>query len=181
MKQFVMVVFAAVIVLGAGSAAYAKSSQSPVAGDLEVDGSMVLATGPGDYDSGFGINFGAGYALASVDRNLQARVDLSYLQFKKDYRWGKGEYDRIPIILSARYYLPPFDKLRLFGQAGVITSIDSYDTASHDSKNEIRIGLAPAVGVEFLINPKLGFFAMTRAHLITDSYMSMHFGVAAYF
>ncbi|HTG01097.1 MAG TPA: outer membrane beta-barrel protein [Nitrospirota bacterium] len=181
MKHIIIACLAVILAFGPGTAAFAKSGQASAPGDAEVDGSLVLSTGPGDYDGGVGINFGAGYALASVDRNLQARVDLSYLQFKKDYPWGTGDYSRVPIILSARYYLPPFDKLRFFGQAGVITSIDTYDTSSRESKREIRIGLAPAVGVEFMINPKFGFFAMTRAHLITDSYMSMHFGVAAYY
>jgi hypothetical protein len=181
MKRIIIVSLTTILVLGSGSVVFGKSGSSPAGGYIEVDGAMVMATGPGDYDSGISVNIGAGYALASVDRNLQARVDLSYLQFKKNYSWGKGEYTRVPLTLSARYYLPPFDKLRLFGQAGVTTSVDSFDTASHDSKKEIRIGLAPAVGVEFLINPKLGFFAMTRAHLMTDSYMSMHFGVVSYF
>jgi opacity protein-like surface antigen len=181
MKSIIIALFAVLIAAGTGIAAPVKTSQNPAAGNIEFDGAFALATGPGNYDSGFGVNFGAGYALTSIDRNLQARFDLSYLQFEKNYPWGKGDYTRIPMILSARYYLPPFDKLRLFGQAGVITSIDTFDNDRHDRKHEIRIGLAPGAGAEFLITPNVGVFALARAHLMSDSFVSMLFGVSMHY
>lgn len=181
MKKLVPAILIALFAACTGTAAFAKTAQGPATGAVEFDGAMALATGPGSYDSGFGINFGAGYALASVDRNLQARFDVSYFLFERNYSWGSGEYSRVPLILSARYYLPPFDKLRLFGQAGVITSIDTFDNERHDRKREFRIGLAPGFGAEFMINQHIGVFAMTRAHIISDSFISMLFGITAYY
>ncbi len=75
---------------------------------------------------GFGLNFGAGYTFPDI--NLQARVDVSYFDFSYDYA---GLYDfsytRIPITVSARYYFPINDSLKAFAQAGIETSIDSFD------------------------------------------------------
>lgn len=182
MKHSIVAVLAALFIITMGTSAFAKTgSGSATAGNIEVEGSMAVATGPGSYDSGYGVSFGAGYALADIDRNLQARFDFSYFSFKKDYWWGSGTYTRVPFTISARYYAPILDKLRVFGQAGVETSADTFDDAAHHRKNEINIGLSPGAGIELIVNPNLSFFAQARAHFISDSYMSMHFGVAAYF
>jgi hypothetical protein len=169
------------ITMGTTSALAKTGKSSATAGNVEVEGSMAVATGPGSYDSGFGVSFGAGYALSDIDRNLQARFDFSYFSFKKDYSWGSGTYTRVPFTVSARYYAPVFDKLRVFGQAGVETSMDTFDDAGHHRNNEVNIGLSPGAGIELIVNPNLSFFAQARAHFISDSYVSMHFGVASYF
>jgi hypothetical protein len=84
------------LLLSTGTAAFAKTTKASTsgagAGEFEVDGSFGFATGPGDFNSGFGVNFGAGYMLGTIDKHLQARVDLSYYDFSYDYGYGTG-YD----------------------------------------------------------------------------------------
>lgn len=150
-------------------------------GLYEFDGSFAPATGPGDYNGGFGINFGAGYALAAIDKHLQARIDISFYQFKNDFRWGSGSYTRVPITIGARYFVPIADKLRAFGQAGLETSIDTFDNSAHETNREVNFGLAPGAGIEFMVNPKVSVFALAIVHIISDSYVSMQFGVATHF
>jgi hypothetical protein len=184
MKKTILPLLVAFFTLSMGTMAYAKSAGSERAHESEVyefDASLAPATGPGDYDSGVGINFGAGYSLASVDKNLQARFDISYYQFKHDFPWGSGTYTRVPLIVGVRYYVPIVDKLRAFGQVGLETSIDSFDNSANQNKSELNLGIAPGAGIEFFVNPKVGVFALGLAHLISDSYFSMHFGVATHF
>jgi len=184
MKKTVFTLLMAFFTLSMGTMSYAKSAGSEGAyetGTYEFDASLAPATGPGDYDGGFGINFGAGYTLSSIDSNLQARFDFSIYQFKNDFPWGTGTYTRVPFILSARYYVPIVDRLRAFGQAGLETSIDNFDTAGNQRESEVNVGIAPGAGIEFFVNPKVSVFALGLAHLISDSYFSMQFGVATHF
>jgi hypothetical protein len=184
MKKTVFTLLVVFITLFAGTICYAMSGGSEGAassGAFEFDGSFAPATGPGDYGSGFGINFGAGYMLKSIDKNLQARFDVAFYHFDNDFPWGSGTYTRVPIIVGARYYVPIVDKLRVFGQAGLETSVDDFDNAAHQKKHEVNLGIAPGGGIEFFVHPKVGVFALGVAHLIADSYFSMQFGVAAHF
>jgi opacity protein-like surface antigen len=194
MKKSVFAMLAILFILSSGTAAFAKASKtgrsadSPAAGDVELDGSFAFATGPDSFDSGFGLNFGAGYTLSAVDKNLQARLDLSFFQFKNDYFFGGGStgltYTRVPFTVSGRYYFPILDRLRAFAQAGLETSFDSFDfyaNGGKHSKSEVNLGLAPGGGIEFFVNRNLSLFALGRAHLISDSYFSMHFGAAGHF
>jgi hypothetical protein len=45
----------------------------------------------------------------------------------------------------------------------------------------LNIGIAPGAGIEFFVNPKVSIFALGLSHFISDSYFSMHFGVATHF
>ncbi len=180
MKKTIFTLLVALFTLSMGTMHYA-SAQGVALGDYELDASIGPATGPGDYDSGVGINFGAGYMLRSTDKNLQARFDISFYEFKHDFPWGSGTYTRVPFTFSARYYLPIEEKLRAFGQAGLEISIDNFDTFEHESKSELNVGIAPGVGIEYFVNPRVSIFALGVAHLISDSYFSLQFGVATHF
>jgi opacity protein-like surface antigen len=184
MKKTVFTLLVAFVTLSVGTISYAKSSGTEgtaSSGVYEFDASLAPATGPGDYNGGFGINFGIGYMLKAIDKNLQVRFDLSFYQFNNDFPWGRGTYTRVPMTVSARYYVPIVDKLRVFGQAGLETSVDNFDNSAHQRISEVNIGFAPGAGIEFFVNPKVTVFALGVAHLISDSYFSTQFGVATHF
>ncbi len=191
MKKVIIATLAVLLVVCAGTMAFAKTARTSYgtseAGDFEIDGSFAFATGPGAFDTGYGLNFGAGYTLSSIDRNLQVRADLSYFDFSyTPFGYGYDlSYTRVPFTVSGRYYLPVIDQLRVFAQAGLETSIDDFDYIDEfgrkHSKSEVNLGISPGVGVDFLINPNVSVFALGRWHLISDSYFSMQFGAAYHF
>ncbi len=191
MKKAIIATLAVLIVMCAGTMAFAKtagtSSGTSEAGDFEIDGSFAFATGPGDFDSGYGLNFGAGYTLSAIDKNLQVRADLSYFDFSYSYDlYGYDlSYTRVPFTVSGRYYFPVIDRLKVFAQAGLEMSIDNFDYVDvfgdKHSKSEVNLGISPGVGVDYLINRNLSVFAVGRWHLISDSYFSMQFGAAYHF
>lgn len=185
MQKTIISMLATLFLLCSGTLAFAKAtrtfSDTMQSGEFEADGSFAPASGPGSYNGGFGVNFGAGYTLSPIDKNLQARFDFSFYQFKNDFPWGTGNYTRVPFTVSARYYLPIVDKLRVFGQAGIEMSFDTFDNSANRRNNEVNLGISPGAGVEFFVNRNISIFALGRAHLISDSYFSMQFGVASYF
>jgi len=187
MNKLATMALAMFLLVGCGTVAFAKSAKSASVSDsgvFEVDGSFGLATGPGSFDGGPGINIGAGYMLTSIDKNLQARVDLSYYDFSSTYWIYDISYTRIPVTVSARYYFPINDRLKAFAQAGIETSFDSFDHpvgVVKQSKSEVNIGLSPGGGIEFSVAPQVSIFALGRAHVIADSYFSMQFGAAFHF
>ncbi len=151
---------------------------------IEVDGSLMFASGPDSFDSGFGLNFGAGYTLGTIDKNLQARIDIGYLKFSRDFYALSLDYTRIPVTISARYYFPLDNRMKLFAQAGVETSFDDKDSFSifgKQSKSELNVGLTPGGGIDFSINPMVSVFALGNVHLISDSYYSLQLGCAVHF
>jgi opacity protein-like surface antigen len=181
MKRFMISILVIVLLTATGTTVFAKS---PEQGPYEVDGSIGFGSGPGDFDAGFGFNFGAGYMLSSVVKNLQARIDIGYFTFSRDFFGSSLDFTRMPFTFSARYYFPLTDQLRVFAQAGLETSIDSKDTfdfLGKHSKSEVNLGLTPGGGIEFLVTPEIGVFAVADAHLISDSYFSMQFGAAYHF
>jgi len=183
MKITALATLALLILLCAGTTVTAKPLTMDTE-NLEIDGSFAFASGPGDFNSGFGVNFGAGYMLNTLVKNLQGRIDVAYFNFSRDVPGAGLSYWRVPITVSARYYFPLLDNLKVFGQAGVETSWDSYEyvdgTGKH-SKNQLNIGLSPGAGIEFFANRNFSVFALIRSHLISDSYFSMHFGAAYHF
>jgi opacity protein-like surface antigen len=189
MKTLTIVVLTLLILLGQNATAFSKTVETPSRGDFEVDGSFAFATGPDSFDAGYGFNFGAGYLLRTIDRNLQARVDISFFNFSYDYWTGFGStslsFTRVPITVSGRYYFPINNRLKAFAQAGLETSVDSFDYIAPDgskrSKNEVNLGISPGGGIEFNLNPNISFFVLARFHLISDSYFSNQFGIAAHF
>jgi len=192
MKKITASVLALFFLLSAATAAFAKAGASSTAnsmgtGDFEVDGAFSFATGPGSFDAGFGFNFGVGYMLSQLDKNLQARVDFSYYDFS--YTYGLYGYDlhytRFPFTVSGRYYFPIVNRLKAFAQVGLETSIDSFDYVdgfgNKRSKSEVNLGITPGGGIEFFINRNASIFALGRWHLISDDYFSMQFGAAYHF
>jgi opacity protein-like surface antigen len=192
MKRTAVSILALFFLLSAAPAAFAKAgtSGSLNAGgmhDLEWDGAFSFATGPGSFDAGPGFNFGVGYTLSQVDKNLQARLDVSFYDFS--YNYGFFDYDlhytRVPFTVSGRYYFPITSRFKAFAQAGLETSFDSFDYVdgfgNKRSKNEVNLGVTPGGGVEFFINRNASIFAVGRWHLIKDDYFSMHFGAAYHF
>ncbi len=182
MKILTTIMFAIVILLGLNATAFSKTEGTPAGRDLEVDGSFAFATGPDSFDAGYGFNFGAGYML---DRNLQARFDISYYYFSYDNFAGVSlSYTRVPITVSGRYYFPINEPLKVFAQAGLETSVDHFDLYENGfkrSKGEVNLGISPGGGIEFYANRDISFFVLGRAHLISDSYFSTQFGIASHF
>ncbi|HEY6010229.1 MAG TPA: hypothetical protein VIX18_02070 [Nitrospirota bacterium] len=187
MKRSVLAVLMVfVIVVGMGSLAFAESGGAATSKNFEIDGSFGFATGPGDFDAGYGLNFGAGYTLGQVDKNLQIRVDLSYYDFSYTDWYGYDlSYTRVPFTVSARYYFPIIERLKAFAQAGLETSFDSYDYydafGDKHTKNEVNLGFSPGGGAEYSILPELSVFGLARWHVISDGYFSMQFGAAYHF
>lgn len=190
MKRIGIVMLMVFVIIGTSALAFAKDAKSGkmAAGDFEIDGSFGFATGPDDFDSGYGLNFGAGYTLGAVDKNLQVRVDLSYYAFSQDVNaFGFStsiDYKRVPFTVSARYYFPIIDKLAAFAQAGLETSFDSKesrDAFGTHTKDEVNLGITPGGGVEYFIIPEVSVFAVARWHVISDAYFSMLFGGAYHF
>jgi len=169
------------------STAFAKPAQSSGSmwtGNLEIDGSMGIGTGPGDFDSAAGMNFGAGYMLSSINKNLQVRVDLSYYNFGFAQLGYDLDYRRIPLTVSGRYYFPVNDKMKAFAQAGIETSFDYFeyaDALGKHKKNEVNLGLSPGGGVELMVAQNVSIFVVGRYHLVSDSYVSMQFGAGFHF
>src|SRR5574337_156169 len=151
----------------------------PDHGIYEIDGSFGFATGPGDFDSGPGFNFGAGYMLGSVD-NLQGRIDVGLYTFDRNFAGSTLNFNRVPLVIGARYYFPVSEPFRLFAQAGIETSFDSFDELTafgfKQSKDEVNLGFTPGGGAELFVNPDLSIFALGRIHLVTDHYASLEFG-----
>jgi len=184
MNKTVTIVLVVLVLFFARATVFAKSVSSLGAGDYEVDGSFAAASGPGDFNSGYGINFGAGYMLTTIDKNLQGRIDLSYYSFSRDYLGNGLSYWRLPITVSARYYFPIIDRLSAFAQVGLETSWDSYDYVDaygKHSKAQFNLGVSPGGGIEFFVDRNVSIFGIVRTHLITDSYVSMQLGAAVHF
>lgn len=179
MKKIVIAVLALFFVVGGGTAAFASSS-----GPFEVDASFGFATGPDSFDSGLGLNVGAGYMLSSIDKNLQARVDVSYFDFSKDNGFITLSYTRAPLTVGARYYFPINDQMKAFAQVGLEASIDAHDNfdfLGKHTKNEVNLGITPGGGIEYYVIPEVSLFALGRFHIITDNYFSVEFGAAFHF
>jgi len=187
MKKIQFILTALVFLSALSLPALAASAEGTTSGskrDFEVDGALLLGSGPSGFDSGYGLNAGVGYTLGDIDKNLQARVDISYSHFTKDYFGQTLNYNRNPFDISARYYFPIDDRLRLFAQAGVEASFDKQDYPIgffKQSKSQLNLGLTPAGGVEFSIIPEVSVFAMGMYHIISDNYFTMHIGAAFHF
>ena len=95
---------------------------------FQLDASIGYGSGPNDFDAGFGFNFGGGYTLSSIDRNLQARAEIGYYNFGRDVLGNSLDFTRIPFDIGARYYIPVAERLKLFGQAALEMSFDDIET-----------------------------------------------------
>jgi hypothetical protein len=151
---------------------------------MQLDASIGYGSGPNDFDAGFGFNFGGGYNLPSIDKNLQLRMEIGYFMFDRGVLGTTLDYTRMPFGFGARYYLPVADRLKLFGQATAEISVDEFDVFDafgKRSESEVNLGATPAVGVDFALSPQLSLFGTASMHLISDSYFSMQFGTAYHF
>jgi opacity protein-like surface antigen len=194
MKRIEIITLAAFITLSMTAPAFAKAGTSS-SQDTEVDGSFVLATAPAaGFDTGFGVTFGAGTILNQIDRNLQGRVDISYLTWSASQFGVDVSYTRIPFLFSGRYFIPTRDnRLKVYIQGGLELSFDKVEAAItlpsppfafgtvKESSSETRIGLVPGAGIEYKLSPTLGLVADGRWHIITDGYLTVQAGLAAHF
>ena len=150
MKKLTSIMLALVLLLGMGTAIPAVSSAAEVR-PLQLDGSIGYGSGPNDFDAGFGFNVGGGYTLSSIDKNLQARLEIGYYTFSRDVLGGSLDFTRIPFAFGARYYIPVAERLKLFGQAALEVSVDDFDQLNvffpgKTSKSEVNLGVTPSVG-----------------------------------
>ena len=176
---------AALLALSAGTQAFAKSEQM---GNAEVDASLVWASAPtSGFDSTIGLTIGGGVMLPQIDKNLQGRVDITFLSFDGSVFGTDVTYSRVPITVSGRYYIPTQQTVKVYGQGGLEMSFDKVETANplfpglKASASDINLGLVGGVGIDVAITPQLSFVADARLHLITDSYITFQGGVALHF
>jgi len=183
MKKIVIITAAVLLALSTGTQAFAKSEQM---GNAEVDASLVWASAPtSDFDSTIGLDIGAGVMLPQIDKNLQGRVDITFLSFDGSFFGTNLTYSRVPITVSGRYYIPAQQTVKVYGQGGLELSFDKVDTAVFPgfkaSESSINLGLVGGVGIDVAISPQLSFVADARLHLITDYYLTLQGGLALKF
>jgi outer membrane protein with beta-barrel domain len=192
MKRISIITLAAFITLSMTAPAFAKAGSS-TSQDTELDASVVLASAPASgFDTGLGITVGAGTMLPQIDRNLQGRVDISYFTWSASQFGIDVSYTRVPLLFSGRYFVPTRDnRLRVYIQGGLELSFDRVEAAISippfaigpvkASSSETRIGLVPGIGIAYKLSPALDLVADARWHIITDSYLTVQFGLAAHF
>ncbi len=189
MKKIALLILVVLVLLGMTATAFAKTVESYQQG-VEVDASLVVASAPASgFDTGVGVTFGAGTMLPQIDRNLQGRVELSYFSWSATEFGVDVTYTRIPIDIAGRYYIPTqADNLKLYLQAGLEISFDKVEAAgpspfgtSTSSESTSNLGIVPGVGIDYKINQNLSLVADLRAHLISDSYLTIQGGVAYHF
>jgi opacity protein-like surface antigen len=184
MKKIVIITVAVLLALSTGTQAFAKSEQM---GNAEVDASLVWASAPSGFDSTIGLTIGGGVMLPQIDKNLQARVDITFLSYDGSFFGTDLTYSRVPITVSGRYYIPTDQTIKVYGQGGLEMSFDKVEAGVpgfpglKTSESSIDIGLVGGVGVDVAITPQLSFVADARLHLITDSYITLQGGVAIHF
>ena len=185
MKRIVIITAAVLLALSAGTQAFAKSEQM---GNAEVDASLVWASAPASgFDSTIGLCIGGG---TMVDKDIQARVDLTFLTWSESFFGADLDYSRTPITVSGRYYVPmEQNDLKVFVQGGLELSFDKVEVAMPDffggyvkaSESDVHLGITPGAGLDFAIAPQLSIVADVRWHIITDSYFTLQAGVAYHF
>lgn len=183
MKKIMIITAAVLLAFSTGTQAFAKSEQ---VGNAEVDASLVWASAPASgFDSTIGLTIGGG---AMVDKDIQARVDISFLTWSESFFGVDLDYSRTPITVSARYYVPmQQQELKVFVQGGLEMSFDKVETANpvfpglKASESDVRLGITPSAGIDYAITPELSIVADLRYHLITDSYFTLQAGVALHF
>lgn len=179
-KLFVMAACLMLLLSMASGAMAAK-------GDKELDFGIGFATAPYDHgDLGWGLNFGGGYEFHQISptRNdtLQLRGDIGYNSWSGNDFSHDLDFSRVPLSVGCRYYYPikQVKNLRVFGQASLEMSFDSWDFwngARTDSHDEVNVGVTPGVGVEFLLNRDIFVQAEMKEHLISDPYFTMQGGI----
>jgi hypothetical protein len=194
MKRIAIITLAAFITLSLTAPAFAKAGTT-TSQNMEVDGSVVLATAPAaGFGLGLGVTVGAGAMLPQINKNLQGRFDISYFTWSASEFGADVSYTRIPLLFSGRFIVPTQDsRLKVYVQGGLELSFDKAEFAIplpsppfafgtvKGSSSETRIGLVPGAGIEYKLSPTLGLVADTRWHIITDSYFTVQAGLASHF
>jgi Outer membrane protein beta-barrel domain len=188
MKKFALIALAALIVCSITATAFAKSAGSSSSQNVEVDGSLVLASAPASgFDTGFGVTFGFGMMLPQINKDLQGRIELSYVEWSATELGVDVTYKRVPVDIGGRFYLPTQSgNLKVFVQGMLEVSFDRVEVSNFPfsgtaSESETHLGLVPGGGIELKINPSLSFIADARWHLITDDYVTLQAGLAYHF
>jgi len=188
MKRFALISLAALIVCGMTATAFAKSAGSSSSQDVEVDGSLAVASAPASgFDTGFGVTFGFGMMLPQINKNLQGRIELSYYEWSATEFGDDVTYKRVPIDIGGRFFLPTQSgNLKVFVQGMLEVSFDTVEASTFpfpgtSSESEAHLGLVPGAGLELKFNPRLSFVADARWHLITDDYLTLQAGLAYHF
>ncbi|WP_243373177.1 outer membrane beta-barrel protein [Geotalea sp. SG265] len=186
MKKLVFVAACLTLLFGMSSAALAAK------GDKELDFGVGFATAPYDRgDLGWGLNFGGGYEFLQFSGNrndtLQIRGDIGYESWSGHFS-GFGidtdlDFSRVPVSVGCRYYYPikQVKNLRVFGQASLEISFDSWDDwnilngkFSHDETN---VGVTPGAGIEYMLDKNIFVQAQMKEHLISAPYFTMQGGI----
>jgi hypothetical protein len=82
MKRFALITLAALIAWSITATAFAKSTGSSSSQNVEVDGSLAVASAPASgFDTGIGVTFGFGMMLPQINKDFQGRVELSYYEW----------------------------------------------------------------------------------------------------
>jgi hypothetical protein len=188
MKRFALITLAALIVTSMTATVFAKSARSSSSQDVEVDGSLAVATAPASgFDTGLGVTFGFGAMLPQINKNLQGRVEFSYYEWSATQFGLDVTYKRVPVDLGGRFFLPTQSgNLKVFIQGMLEVSFDTVEVSNFPffgktSESKTHLGLVPGAGIELKINPNLGFVADARWHVITDDYLSLQAGLAYHF
>jgi opacity protein-like surface antigen len=185
MKKIMIIIAVVLLALSTGTQAFAKSEQM---GNAEVDASLVWASAPASaFDSTIGLAIGGGIILPQIDKNLQARVDITFLSFDGSFFGTDLTYTRVPITVSGRYYIPANQDIKVYAQGGAEVSFDKVEAGVpgfpgfKTSESDINFGLVAGVGIDVAITPQLSFVADARLHMITDYYLTFQGGVALHF
>jgi opacity protein-like surface antigen len=152
-------------------------------GDKSVEASLNYGTEAFDgLGRQIGVSAGFGYGL---NRNLEARADLSY------YRSSTNELDtnvagsRVPLDLGVRYYYPLGDidrNLSAYGQGAVEFSFDDWRPGAYrPTRTETRVGVLLGAGAEYALDPHFAALLRLQYHIIEDSYLSTGIGMAYHF
>lgn len=188
MKRFGLTMVLVLVCLCTAATAFAAK------GDKEVDFTLGFGTAPyGDYDLGWGFDFGGGYEFfdnftpSIAGDTLQIRGDIGYHTWSATQSGVDVSASRVPVIVSCRYYFPirQVRKLRVYGQAGVEVSFDSVDAtaavpggpALKVSSDSTNAGVTPGAGIEYMIDRQFFLTADMKEHLISDPYFTMQGGI----
>lgn len=171
---------AAMLFIGA---TFASSGAFAFEGKKSADFSLVYGTEAfNNLEGQFGARAGFGYEFL---KNVQARVEISYLRSSTDMSGMNVTGTRVPIDVGIRQYypLPRIDTdLAAFGQASLEVSFDDWHPdADSPSRGRTAIGGVIGAGAEYLLDRNWGAVANVQYHIIQDSFFSTGIGLAYHF
>lgn len=170
------------LILAAGLTLSATASFAD-RGDKTVEASLNYGTEAfGGLGGQIGVSGGFGYGL---NRNLEARADLSYYRSARNQDDTNVAGSRVPLDLGVRYYYPLGDidkNLSAYGQGALEVSFDDWGPGAYrPTRSETRVGVVIGGGAEYALDPHFGAVAHLQYHVIEDGYFSTGVGVAYHF